>query len=149
MTYTQSNWQAEAGAGGYRGDRQTGWATYLVFAGVMLGLVGLFHAMAGLTALFDDEAYAVRSDGLVIRVDYTAWGWAHLLLGVLAIVAAFLLMRGNTVGRMAGVAIAAVSAVANFAFVAANPLWAAAAITFDVLVIYAICAHGGELRSNR
>jgi hypothetical protein len=144
-----SNWQAESRAGTYTTDRPTGWAAYLVFAGVMLGLVGLFHVLAGLTALFQDDAYAVRPSGLVVSVSYTTWGWAHLLLGVLAIVAAGLLLRGNPVGRVAAVAIAAVSAVSNFAFVSANPVWAVTAITFDVLVIYAVCVHGGELRTNR
>jgi hypothetical protein len=147
-----SNWQAEAGVGaGYSGsgERPTGWAAYLVFAGVMLGLIGLFQLMIGLTALFNDDILVVTSDRLLISVDYTVWGWAHVLLGLLAIVTAFLLVRGHPVGRMAGIAIAVVSAVANLGFLSAHPVWAVAVIAFDVLVIYAITVHGGELASRR
>jgi hypothetical protein len=150
MSDTRSNWQAEAGIGaGYSSEQRTGWATYLIFAGVMLGIVGVFELMAALTALLDDSYYAVRPSGLVIQVDYTVWGWTHLFLGVVAIATSFLLLRGNPVGRVAAIVIAVVSAVTNFAFVPAAPLWAAVAITFNVLVIYAVCAHGGELRGRR
>ena len=37
------------------GERPTGWGAWLVFAGVMLAVVGLLHAMTGLTALLNDE----------------------------------------------------------------------------------------------
>ena len=104
---TGSNWQAQSRVHEVSVDRPSGWAAYLVFAGVMLGLVGLFELMAGFAALLDDSTLVVRSDRLVISVDYTVWGWAHLLLGVVALVTAFLLVRGNPVGRMLGVAIAA------------------------------------------
>jgi hypothetical protein len=144
-----SNWQAQSRAHEVDVGRPTGWAAYLVFAGVMLGLVGLFQIMAGLTALFNDDILVVTSDRLLVSVDYTVWGWAHLLLGALAIVTSFLLLRGNPVGRMAGIAIAAVSAVANLGFLSANPAWAITVIAFDVVVIYAIAVHGGELRSRR
>ena len=40
---------------------------------------------------------------------------------------------------------ALVSAIVNFAFIAAFPFWAITMITLDVLVIYAIAAHGREL----
>ena len=57
---------------------RTGWAGWAVFAGVMLVLVGAFQAIDGLVALFKDEIYVVRPNGLVVNVDYTAWGWVHL-----------------------------------------------------------------------
>jgi hypothetical protein len=37
----------------------------------------------------------------------------------------------------------------NFAFIPAYPVWSLLIITVDVLVIYALIAHGGELRVNR
>ena len=55
----------------------------MVFAGIMMILVGAFQAIDGLIALFKDDLYVVRPSGLVINIDYTAWGWVHLLLGVL------------------------------------------------------------------
>src|SRR5829696_1049845 len=71
----QSNWQAEAGIRPPRpGERPTGWAGWLVFAGVMLAVAGLFEAMTGLTALFGDDYFVVRSDALIVSFDYSTWG---------------------------------------------------------------------------
>jgi hypothetical protein len=39
--------------------------------------------------------------------------------------------------------------VVNFAFIPAYPVWSLLIITVDILVIYALIAHGGELRKDR
>jgi hypothetical protein len=36
----------------------------------------------------------------------------------------------------------------NFAFLPAYPLWAMMMIAFDVIVVYAIAAHGRELQGQ-
>ena len=146
----RTDWQAEAGehAPG-PGERPSGWAGWLVFAGVLLAVVGLFQAMTGLTALLDDGFFVVRSDALIISVDYTYWGWAHLLLGAVAVVAAALLLRGNIVGRVVAGIIAVTSILLHLAFLPAYPWWSVLAIAFNVLVLYAITMHGAELQSSR
>jgi hypothetical protein len=146
----QSNWQAEAGIGpGQVGERPTGWLAWLSFAGVMLAIVGVLQAMQGLAALFNDDFYAVHKSGLVIHLDYTVWGWAHLLLGAIAILTGAGILAGNIVARVVGVVLAMVSAVVNLLFLPAYPLWSALVIAFDVLVIYALTAHGGEMKQRR
>ena len=74
-------------------SRQTGWFGWIVFAGVIMLLLGSFHAMAGLVALFDDEYFLVNDSGLVVSVDYTGWGWTHLIFGVAVVLAGFSLSR--------------------------------------------------------
>lgn len=146
---TRSDWQAEARVRAPGpGERPTGWARWLVFAGVMLGALGLLQAMTGLTALFDDGFFVVRSDKLLITVDYDYWGWAHLTLGVVAIIAAFLLLRGNVVGRVLAGVIAVASILLHLAFLPAYPWWSVLAIGFNVLVIYAVTMHGAELKEG-
>ena len=148
--YERSDWQAEAGSRPPRpGERPAGWGSLLVFAGVMLAVVGVFQAMVGLTALLDDEILVVRSDALIVSADYTYWGWAHILLGTVAVVAAYLLLRGNMVGRVMATVIAVVNALVNFTFLPAQPLWSLLMIAFNVVVIYAITTHGAELQSRR
>src|ERR1043165_7235767 len=49
------------------------------------GAAGAFQAIDGLVALFRDEVYLVRSDGLVVNVDFTVWGWVHLILGLVLV----------------------------------------------------------------
>src|SRR3954466_6605140 len=65
----------------------TAWAGWVVFGGVMLMMLGAFQVIEGLVALFDDGFYLVRSNGLVVDVNYNTWGWIHLLIGVVAILA--------------------------------------------------------------
>ena len=128
---------------------RTGWVGWLMFAGIMLILVGAFQAIDGLIALFKDELYVVRPNGLVINIDYTAWGWTHLLLGILLIAAGYAVFSGRVWGRTLGVIAAILSAIVNFAFIPAYPDWSLLIITVDILVIYALIAHGGELRKDR
>jgi uncharacterized membrane protein len=123
-----------------------GWAGWVVFAGVMLILVGFFHAIEGLVALFQDDYYTVRPSGLVVSVNYTVWGWVHLVLGIVALLTGMGLLAGNLVARVVGVGLAVVSAIVNLAFVAAFPVAATLLIVFDVVIIYAIVVHGGELK---
>ena len=129
----------------YRPDRRSAWVGWVVFAGVMLLLVGTFQIVDGLVALFDDGYYLVRPDGLVVNVDYTAWGWLHLIIGIIALGAGLGLMTGRTWARAVAIAVAAFSAIVNFAFIGAYPVWSIILITIDVLVIYAVAAHGREL----
>lgn len=77
------------------------------------------------------------------------WGWTHLLLGVVAILVAAGLLAGNTVARVVGVGIAMLSAVVNLVFLPASPWWSTLVIVFDVLVIYGLTAHGGEIKHRR
>jgi hypothetical protein len=133
----------------YTTQERTGWAGWVVFAGVMLVLVGAFQAIDGLVALFRDEIYLVRPDGLVVNVDYTVWGWVHLLLGIVLIAAGAAVFSGRIWGRTIGVIGAIISAVLNFAYIGAYPVWSILIITIDVIVIYALIAHGGELREPR
>jgi len=44
------------------------------------------------------------------------------------------------------VIIAMVSAIVNIGFLSAYPIWSTIMITIDILVIWALTVHGGELR---
>lgn len=127
--------------------RETAWTGWAAFAAVMLGMLGVFHAIAGLVALFKEEYFLVGKSGLVVEVDYTAWGWAHLLLAAVLIFAGVSLAQGHMFGRVIGVLVAVLSAVVNLAFLAAYPVWSVMVIAIDVLVIYAIVVHGRELQT--
>jgi hypothetical protein len=123
----------------------SGWVGMAMFGGVMMMVAGTFHAMAGLVGIFNDGYWLVPSSDLVITVDYTAWGWVHLILGALAIGAGAGILAGQAWARVTGVVLAVLSALVNLAFMAAFPLWATLIIAIDVLVIYALVAHGKEI----
>ena len=125
----------------------TGWAGWVVFGAMMMILLGAFHAIAGLVALFDSGYYLVGANGLVVNVDYNGWGWAHLIVGLAALAAGFGLFTGAMWARVLGITVAVLSAIANFLWMPAFPLWAILMIALDVLVIYAVAAHGKELQN--
>jgi hypothetical protein len=127
---------------------RTAWVGWIMFAGVMMILIGTFEAMAGLVALLNDQFYLVRSSGLVLSLDYTAWGWLHLLLGIVIAAAGLGVMVGKMWARIVGVVVALLSAIANMAFLPAYPVMATLIIAIDVLVIYALTAHGKETKSS-
>jgi len=114
----------------------------------MMMLVGAFHAIDGLVALFNDDYYVVRPSGLVINVDYTAWGWTHLLLGILVFAAGCGAIVGQTWARVVGVILAVISAIVNMLFLAAYPGWSIIMITLDVIVIWALTVHGREMQNR-
>jgi hypothetical protein len=125
----------------------TGWTGWIAFSGILMIMLGGFQAMVGFVALFRDDYYLVTSDGLVISVDYTTWGWVHLILGGIALLAGFGVLVGQMWARVVGIVLAAVSAIANVAFLAAYPVWSVIIIAVDVLVIYALCVHGREVKA--
>lgn len=142
-------------AGGARVPRQrgeavpetTGWTGWVLFGAMMMVLLGAFQAISGIVALVDSGFYLVGSNGLVVQVNYDVWGWVHIGVGAVALVAGFGLMTGAMWARVLGVAVAMLSAIVNLAFVAAYPVWAVMMIVLDVLVIYAITAHGAEVKA--
>jgi hypothetical protein len=129
-----------------RGQVQSGWVGVVVFAGVMLLMLGSFQAIEGFVALFRDDFFVTTSSGLLITMDYTAWGWTHLIIGLIALAAGAGILYGQMWARVLGIIIAVVSALANIAFLPAYPIWSTILIATDVLVIYALTAHGREVR---
>ena len=124
----------------------TGWVGWIGFAGMMMLLVGSFHIIQGLVAVFEDEYFLVGRSGLVVSVDYSAWGWAHLIGGAILIGAGIAVFTGKVWARTIGVILAMFSAIFNVGFLAAYPIWSAMMIAVDILVIWALTVHGGELR---
>lgn len=124
----------------------SGWVGWVYFAAFMMLLVGILHAITGLVALFNDTYYVVGSSGLVVTADYTAWGWTHLIGGVVVALAGVALLTGATWARIVAVFVAMLSLLVNFAFMPAYPLWSVVMIVIDILVIWAVIVHGDELR---
>lgn len=146
MTQT-SRGQAPAPEQHYTSE-PTAWTGWVVFAGVILMTLGIFQAIQGLVALFDDGFYLVKPSGLVVDVNYNAWGWTHLIIGAIAVVTGLGLLVGNLAARIVAVGIAVLSAVVNLAFLSAYPVWSVMVIAMDVIVIYAVIVHGNEVKER-
>ena len=55
------------------------------------------------------------------------------------------MLSGQTWARVIGITLAALSALANFAFIPYYPIWALVVIALDVFVIWALAAHGRDI----
>jgi hypothetical protein len=126
-------------------NEPSGWAIgWALFAAVILITVGCFQVIAGIAAIAEDDVI-VRTNEYVLELDVTTWGWIHLLLGAVLILSGLGIMSGNVLARTVGVFVAALSAVANFAFIPFQPVWSIAIIAIDVAVIWALTAHGRDV----
>jgi hypothetical protein len=126
----------------------TGWVGWILFAAIMMITIGCLHAIEGLTAIFKSGYYTVPASNLVVSIDYTAWGWAHIAIGILVVAAGASLFSGRLWARVTTVVLAAISALVNLVFIAAYPWWSLTVIALDVLVIYAVAVHGHEMQTD-
>jgi hypothetical protein len=132
---------------GSRAARETsGWAVgFILFAAIMMIMSGIFQAFAGLVAIFENEFYAATRNYL-FQFDATTWGWIHLIGGLIVAFAGWGLLSGRTWARTVAIFLAVLSAIANFAFIPYYPFWSLLIITLDIFVIWAVSAHGGDMR---
>jgi hypothetical protein len=126
----------------------SGWAAgFTMFAAVIMIMAGVFQALQGLVGIFENEFY-VPTRNYLFQFDATTWGWTHLLVGLLVAFAGWGLLSGRTWARVAAITLAVLSAIANFAFIPYYPFWSLLIIALDIFVIWAVAAHGGELRDT-
>jgi vacuolar-type H+-ATPase subunit I/STV1 len=124
----------------------TGWVGWIVFAGTMMALLGVFHMFEGLVALFRNTAIAFPTSGLTIQVSFTQYGWLQLIAGALVFIAGLGLFTGRMWARVLGVILVAISALVNFAWAPIYPVWSITLLAMDFLVLYALIAHGAEMK---
>ena len=125
-------------------QRESPWAGGLtVVAATFLVIGGIWHFLAGLAAVVHDDVY-LATPQYIYSFDLTAWGWIHMLLGVLLIVAGFAVMKGQMWARVVGIIMACLSMLANFAFIPHYPLWSILIIVLDVGVIWALATYRRE-----
>ena len=126
-------------------NEPSGWAIgRTTFAGIMMIMMGAWWGFSGLVALFNNEFFVVTEDW-IFKFDVTAWGWIHLILGIVVLVAGFYLFQGAVWARTVGVIIAVLSGLVAFAWLPYYPLWGILFIAVSVAVIWALTAHGRDI----
>ena len=132
--------------GSYGGAGGGSWAfSVSMLAGMLLGMVAAFEILQGIAAISKDQLYASTRD-YVYKVDTTTWGWTHIVLGVLLTVVAIGILAQTSWGQVTGLIVAALSTVANFAFLPYYPVWSLTIIAINILIICALCSL---LRADR
>ena len=122
------------------------WAVgWTAFAGIVMIITGVFHAMAGIAVLASDEEFFVIDDGWVYELNTTAWGWIHIIGGIVVLLAGIGLFTGNIAARAIAIVLAGISIVVNFAWLPYYPVWSIIMIALAVAVIWALTTHGDDL----
>ena len=126
----------------YTRQEPSGWAmSGVVFAASMLTLIGFFQVIAGLVAIFDDEFFVVARN-YTFDLDTSAWGWIHLLLGILLVLTGFGLFSRQAWAGVTAIVLAMLTAIENFFFIPYYPFWSILVIALAVWVIWALTRPG-------
>ncbi len=124
------------------GSDVSGWAKGgIYFAASLMVLIGTFQILDGLAAIIDDQFYVVTRN-YTFDLDVTAWGWIHLLLGIVIVFAGFALFARRAWAGILALALAMLSAVLNFFFIPYYPWWSLLVIALDIWVIWALTRAG-------
>ena len=127
--------------------RVSGWAVGgITFAATILVLIGVFQTISGLVAIFDDDFYVVGRN-YTFDLDTTAWGWIHLIIGVLLVLTGYFLFARRAWAGGVALGLAMLSAIVNFFFIPYYPFWSILVIALDVWVIWAL-TRPGVLRTD-
>jgi hypothetical protein len=119
-----------------------GWAAGgITFAATMAVLVGTFQILQGLVAVFNDDFYLVTRN-YTFDLDVSAWGWIHIIIGAVMLAVGFGLYARAPWAVIGGLAVAMVSALANFFFIPYYPVWALLLIAIDVWIIWSLTRPG-------
>jgi hypothetical protein len=114
----------------------------IVFAAVLLGVVGLFNVIDGIAAIARSHVFVGNAHYVV--GDLRAWGWVALILGVLQALASIGVLNGNQAARWFGVAVTGLNAIGQMFFIPAYPFWSLIIIAVDVVALWGLCAYGSR-----
>ncbi len=118
-----------------------GWGHGLVmFAGILMVVVGILEFLRGLTALFENTLF-VNTPKYVFAFDVTTWGWLHLIWGVVLAAVGGAILAGRLIGRIVGLSIVTIALVLNFVSLPVYPLWSIILIALCVFIMWALCAE--------
>ena len=124
------------------------WTDWVRFGGVLLIVGGIFNLIQGLAALLGPDAYYAEVNGTLLVFNVAGWGWWNVFIGALTIVTGLALLNGALWARIVAVVLAVLSSIAQMLLVPVQPWWSFIVIALDVLVIYAVVAHGKDLRTQ-
>jgi len=123
------------------------WTGWVVFAGVLMIMIGLLDFFQGLIAIIRDEYY-VLTDEQIIVFDLTAWGWTMLIWGIVLGLAGAALVAGMGWARWFTIVVACLNFIVQLGFVGSSQytLWAITALALNVLVLYALIVRWEDAR---
>ncbi|WP_457663107.1 DUF7144 family membrane protein [Streptomyces europaeiscabiei] len=110
-----------------------------VLAAALMIFGGAMAIFEGIAAIAEDDLF-IATRHYVFEFSLAGWGWVHLILGIVLVLAGCAVLSGALWARFFGVAVAGLGALANFLWVPYYPLWALALVAVNIFIVWALCA---------
>jgi hypothetical protein len=114
----------------------------VVFAAVLLGMLGVFNIIDGIAAIARSSVFI--GNARYVIGDLRTWGWVALILGVAQGLASIGVLAGNQIARWTGVAVVGLNAIGQMFFLPGYPFWSLMIIAVDVVALWGLCAYGSR-----
>ena len=114
----------------------------VLFASILLVVVGCFNVIEGIAALANSHVFIANAH--YVFGDLKTWGWITLILGILQLLAALGVLAGNQPARWFAVVVLGLNAIDQMFFIPAYPFWALTIIAMDVVALYGLLAYGSR-----
>jgi hypothetical protein len=122
--------------------RQVQGGGLILFASVMLVIIGFFNLIYGIAAIANSHVFVANAH--YVLAGLRTWGWITLIIGVLQLLAAAGVVAGSQLARWFGVAVLGLNAIDMMFFLPAYPFWALVILAADVVALYGLCAYGSR-----
>jgi len=115
-----------------------------MLAAMLMTMLGGWWIITGFIAIVNDDFFVVTQEW-IFEFSTTSWGWTHLILGVVVLIASGGLFIGAVWARAVGVILAVISRLVAFAWLPYYPVWGILFVTMSVLTIWALTVHGRDI----
>jgi len=115
-------------------EKGSGW---LVFASVMLMIVGVLNVIWGITALAKEAYFEPK----ILFANLTLWGIIWLIIGIVEIAAGAAVLQKAQWARWFGVVMASLGLLWAFMGIGIFPVWSIVIIVIEILVIYGLVEY--------
>ena len=122
--------------------RQVQGGGLILFASVLLLIIGCFNLIYGIAAIANSHVFAANAH--YVFGSLRTWGWVTLVIGVLQLLAAAGVVAGSQLARWFAVAVLGLSAIDQMFFLPAYPLWSLVIIAVNVVALYRLCVYGSR-----
>ncbi|WP_407287547.1 hypothetical protein [Streptomyces sp. BP-8] len=124
---------------------------WVVFAGILLMLSGLFDILNGFVALLDHGYYATTANhgNRLLVFNFAAWGWVWIIVGIAQILASLGVLPGVRAARITGIVPASACLVGQLTFLSTFPYWPIFVMVMSLLVVYGLVVEPRHVRGAR
>ena len=118
---------------------------WLFFAGTVLGLAGAMRIIDAIWAFGYGASLPDNLEDGILGSNLKTYAWTWLVVGIILLVASFLVLVRSQLARWVGFIAAAIGALSAMTWMPYYPVWSLCYVGLAVLVFYALARHGGRV----